>query len=440
MLTLLLLLALPALADDAVEVPVEVDSVRDDPRALRLDDLDAQLAWALEHHPDLDAARARQRTASNLVARAGALPRASVGAGVFLQPVETRVGPQQARLSVQQPLPWPGVLTAGREAAREGVRAADLDASAAALDVTASVVDAHWSLWRIRATRDVHRDHLTVLDGLSTTLRARLEVGEATLADLQQVDLTRARLADTIASMDETERAAVARLATAVGHPASAWTPTEAVPTPTSPGAPSLPAWDAFAVVAQAVNHPALSAGEARVDAARSRLRQARAARMPGATVGADWILTGPAVDPAMADSGKDAFLVSARLELPLDARSRGDAVDAARSTVDALDAERRARADRRAAEALSRLSQVRDSARRIHITQGTLLPQAEATYDSLLGSYATGSANVAQVLLAQQALLDLRVALDTARADHARAWAALDATVGTSVPREASP
>ena len=74
-----------------------------------------------------------------------------------------------------------------------------------------------------------------------------------------------------------------------------------------------------------------------------------------------------------------------------------------------------------------------------MRVTERTLLPQAESTYTALLGSWSAGEATVAQVLLAEQALLELRIDGDRARVAHARAWAALDALCGVELPRRSA-
>ena len=63
--------------------------------------------------------------------------------------------------------------------------------------------------------------------------------------------------------------------------------------------------------------------------------------------------------------------------------------------------------------------------------------PQADAAYRSLLGTYAAGEAGVAQVLLAQQTVLELRVAHAEAASEHAQAWAALEAQCGQPLDRK---
>lgn len=420
--------------DDAL-APVDEGVTADAELASRLEGgLPAYQAVALENSPAVRAAFERWSASVHRIARARTLPEPTLSFGLFVQSVETRVGPQQARLGLQQALPWPTRLSAGSDAASDEARAARAAFDATALSIAREVAEAWWTLWEIRTTRQTHSEHLEVLDGLAATLRARMEVGQASLADLQQVDLNRARLADGIATMDEREGAAEARLRAVLGLRGG-------VSLPTSGALPetAVPAAETAALVDAALDHPLLAHLGARAEAADARARAASAGRLPSATVGADWILTGPAVETGMGpveDSGKDAIAVGVGVKLPLWQGTYGHDIAAERASADAFRADQRASADRAAADVDRGLSEVRDSARRVRVTEGTLLPQAEAAYTSLLGSYAAGKGSVAQVLLAQQDLLALRVRLDTARADHARAWATLEERCGRELER----
>ena len=53
---------------------------------------------------------------------------------------------------------------------------------------------------------------------------------------------------------------------------------------------------------------------------------------------------------------------------------------------------------------------------------------------NSVLGSYQTGRSTIAEVLLAQQDLVELQLGLVGAQARHAEAWANLQAVVGQPV------
>ncbi len=97
-----------------------------------------------------------------------------------------------------------------------------------------------------------------------------------------------------------------------------------------------------------------------------------------------------------------------------------------------------RARADATRLELRAALAEARnrtlDSARRAALYRDTLLPRAHTVLESVLGAYAAGRAEIAQALLVQQTLLELRLELDLTLAEHARAVAALESLIGAPI------
>jgi outer membrane protein TolC len=158
------------------------------------------------------------------------------------------------------------------------------------------------------------------------------------------------------------------------------------------------------------------------------------AQRAPSLVAGLDWIVVG---DAPVSDGGKDAVVVTAGLSLPLWGPSYRDSMNAARAEAAAHEAD--GAAARHAANAAleAALSSVRDAQRRIDLYRNTLIPQAETTFQSVLGGYQSGRSTVAAALLAQRDLLELQLDLARSRARHARAWAVLESVVGRSVASE---
>lgn len=395
-------------------------------------DVATYVARAAAEHPALAAAAARTDAAEASVAGLRAFPDPMVRFGGFVSPVETRVGPQRARVGVEQRIPWPGVLAHGADAGRWGTAQAEAGEAATARAVEAEVRRTYWDLWALRRMRAIHEDHLVLLAGLTSTLEARVEVGDATFAELQQVGLSRAQVDDRIASMVSQERRAAARLRAAVGM-----VPDAAVPTVAVAVAPQVPEVDVAALREAARSHPSLGMRDAAIAASAAQVRRARAARAPDFVLSLDWIVTDPVADTTVVDRGKDAVFLGAGVRVPLSQGTAGAAVAAAEAQGDALAADREAAVDAMEASAEAWAAEIDDTARRIAFTRDTLLPQATSTYDALLGTYASGRGSVAQVMLAQQDLLALRVALEAAVAAHAQAWAALDEICG-DVPRVA--
>jgi outer membrane protein TolC len=85
-------------------------------------------------------------------------------------------------------------------------------------------------------------------------------------------------------------------------------------------------------------------------------------------------------------------------------------------------------------------LADLRDAQRRIELYEKTLVPQAETTFQAVLGGYQTGRSTVAAVILAQRDLLELQIEYARARAEHARAWTALEYIVGTELSAAGGP
>ena len=331
----------------------------------------AYLALALDHSASVRSAWERWQAAEQRVAVARGLPEPTLSFGAFVQSVETRVGPQLGKVSLQQTVPWPGRLAAASDGATAEARAARMGFEAEVLAVRSRVLDRYWALWLLRANRDVHVDHLAVLDDLSTTVRARVEVGKASLADLQQVDLSRARLAEDIASMEAAEHAAMAGLRAALGLRSA-----ELLPTPVAPPDATLPTEERALLVARVLAHPVQAQAQARVEGAEAGLRGSRAQRLPSFAVGADYIIIGPAEMPDVEDDGKDAIAVGVGLQLPIWQRRYAQGIQAAEATTRAAQADARGRADAAVAQLDTVFAEVRDQARRLRITTRVAVSQ----------------------------------------------------------------
>ena len=142
-------------------------------------------------------------------------------------------------------------------------------------------------------------------------------------------------------------------------------------------------------------------------------------------------------VEDAAKKGVQGMVIVTAGLSLPLWGPNYRDSMGAARAEGAAHRADRDAARLAADAHLEAALSAVRGAQRRIDLYRDTLIPQAETTFQSVLGGYQSGQSTVAAALLAQRDLLELQLELAQSRADHARAWAVLEAVVGRSVTTE---
>jgi len=389
--------------------------------------LDAYLAFALGHSPETRASFERWRAAVLGTSRARRLPDPMLSFGYFLRRVETRVGPQRFRIGVTQAIPWPTRLGARSDAAAERARAAGLAFAVQALAVRKVIALAYWDLWLVSEEHRLKSDHDAVLEALAGAVRGRLTTGAASLADLNQVELTIARHHDHRGLHEEMARKASARLVAALGLTGQG----QRLAVRDQPPAVGVPMATDAALRDFARAHPVIAQHQRLAASEEQHARAENADRYPELRLGVDYIDTGEAIAAGVPDSGKDPIVVSAGLSVPLWAGSYSDAERAARAAAKAHEADADA-ATRRAEAALEMaLSDVRDAFRRAQLYAKTLVPQAQATYQAVLGGYETGHSTVAAAILAQRDLLELQLELARARAEWAKAWAELELAVG---------
>ncbi|MEZ4387866.1 MAG: TolC family protein [Candidatus Krumholzibacteriia bacterium] len=395
---------------------------------LPVDDVDALVAAALADHPAVAAAAADGDMAAARVRVAGSLPDPVVMWGEMLEPVETRVGPQQRVLSVQQMVPWAGTLAARREAASALGEAASATEADVAVTVAANVYRAWARAAWLADQQDLVGRQLTLLASLERSLRAGYEAGSGRYSDLLQVQLEQARLADRLRGLADEAPAALARLNAALGR---------------DPAAPlTLPTGleDAPPLVASTGSvHPQLVALDRRARAAEFEARAAVRAGRPQFTLGLDWIQIGEAVMDGVADSGKDALVARLGMTLPIWRGKYDGARQAAEASRAALSFQREARRQNLAARTLGAEVDRRDADRRVRLHRDDLLPRARQAYEATLAAYRAGGGSLADVIGAERTLLSLEESLVAARRDAWLATADLNEAAGT-VPGPASP
>ena len=386
-------------------------------------DLDGLIAYALVHHPGLQAAAAGHEAAESRARQVGSLPDPVFMWGEMIEPVETRVGPQQRVLSLQQPIPWPGTLGARADAAGSLADVAAAGERVAAVRITAEVRRVWARAAWLAESREVIQRQLVLVRSLEIAARASYEAGQGGYGDLLQAQVAMARLADRLRSLDDDTVAARARLNVALGRDPSALL--------TLPS--RLPEASPVVLTDTVTVHPRLTALDHRAISARHEATAARRAGMPGFTLGVDWIQVGDARVDGVPDSGKDAVVAKVGVSLPLWRGKHDGAADAAEATARAVQADRRAQEQILAAQTTVAEVALRDAQRRRDLHLNELLPRARQAHDTVLAAYRAEGAGFAEVLVAQRTLLELENSLLAARRDLLVAEADLDEAAGVA-------
>lgn len=393
---------------------------------------DEYVRLALFQSPEVEAAYQRWRAAAERLPQVRALPDPRVSFGFFLDEVETRTGPQQARVGVSQTLPWPGRLQTREDAAARSAAAAWRRFEAARLMVTERVVATLHELVYLDGAIAITEENLDLLRAFEEVLRARYRVGAGSHPELIRVQVALGQLEDRLTQLRAMRPAYAAELNAAMNRSAGQEVPILGA----LPGRVAVVDAEGLTQIARRSN-PALLALDELIEEQRLLAEVARQEGLPDLTVGLDYTVTGEAMNSSIAESGDDPILLSFGINVPL-SRDKYDA--AVRESIArrlAVAGERAEQANRIAAGIHRAWFEHTDADRRVRLYELTLIPKAEESLRASLAGFRAGETSFLDLLDTERTLLEFAIAAERARADRGQALARLGTLVGEPVPTE---
>jgi cobalt-zinc-cadmium efflux system outer membrane protein len=401
-------------AEDAADVPDSTATLAD------------YLAYAANHNPALKAAFHDWYSGLERSGYAGALPDPVVSYGYFVEPIETRVGPQRQRFGLKQMLPWFGTLGSAKASEAAAANAAFQRFQAEKLRLFYRVKAAYFEFYLLDREIELTRDNLELMRFWEQVVRSKYRVGLQAHPDLIKAQVELGTLEDRVQTLTLKREPLESRLRAALGLPDQ--TP---IATPRH-GEESVPQPSRDSVVAWALAaNPDLAAAGYDIEQADASVRLAGKAKYPDLTLGAEYIDIAAVDGSTMPDNGKDAWQVGVSLNLPLWFSANGARTGAAK-------AKRRA-AEYRFTEARNQLVaylaevqfRYEDALRKLRLYRDGLVPKAEQLVAVTYTSYQAGESDFLSLLDAQRQLLDTQLKQEQALADLVVRRAQLEMLVG---------
>lgn len=369
--------------------------------------LESIRAWVLEHNPELRALDFEAQAAEARILPAGALPdpMASIGLRGLDpdKPWRTAGAERQVDYALRQRFPLWGKRGLARTAASQDAVAIGLDRLTTARDLLADAETAYARYWHADQAVAVLDRRIALLRQVEEMAGVRYALGRAAQQDairaqVEQTSLQRERI-ERLAAKQE----AAATLNAVLGRRSDA-------PLATPDEAPRLVVHSAS--LAEALDgadaHPAVRSQQARAEAAHTNVVLERRNRFPDITVGVGAMQLG---------NGLESTELMLEVEIPFQQRVRRERERESRLLEDAALARRDATlraVEERGASAWAQWTSARE---RRGLIENTLLPQADATWQSALASYQVGEVDFGTLL---EALNEWQGA-DLARVDALR-------------------
>ncbi len=352
------------------------------------------IQFALGQNPAVQAARMRLQASANRVPQAASLPDPMAGATLYAEPIQTAAGQQEFALNASQKVPWFGKLSAAAAMAEQEVQAARAQLAAAELDVIEKVKRAYYELYfveqSIRITEENKRQLQLIQDIVDRRYRVERKV---TQQDLLRVQVELARLETDLVRLRQQLDSAQARLARQL-H-VSPETPLRAVEQIAVDQVPrDLESLYRCAVASRPELHAALAA----IHRDRVGVDMARLNYFPDVTLGLNWIDTADAGLSPIAN-GRDAFLVTAGVNLPIYRKRLDAGVREAESKAVASARQYDAAKDQTMEEVKDLFAQSTSQEELLRLFREDILPKAEQTLQQSIGAYTVGEVDILQLV-----------------------------------------
>jgi outer membrane protein TolC len=390
------------------------------------------LSEAAENNAELRAAYNRWQAALDKVPQATSLPDPRLSFGAYIQPVETRTGPQRARVGLSQTFPWFGKLGLKGERQTRKAAAAKAVLDAKKLDVFFAVKRAYYEYAYVARAVEITTEIIELVRYLEGIARARYSVGSSPYAAVIRTQVELGKLEDRLAGTRDMMEPLKAQLNAALNRPVD----TE-VPEPPSVPVMRLCMTDEELLRGMLETNPRLLSLEYAAAGEAAGIELAEKDYYPDITASLQTIFTGEARTPGVTNADENPVIAGLSFNLPIWQEPRRAAVREAKSNLKAVKRDKQGLARRLESALELALYKYRDAERKIDLYSNTLIPKAVQSLNVSLEAFQTGEGTSLDLLDAEKTLLELKLARVRALTDQALRLSEMETIVGQEIPCE---
>ncbi len=392
-------------------------------------DLAGYLRTALEHNDQVRAARARLAAATEKIRRTGVLPDPKLSVQYYLEPIETRTGPQNSAVALSQTVPWFGKLALQREQGEIDAVIAARRLATVELEVARRVKTTYVEYGLLGQSIRIVGENLEILRYLESIARTRYAAGSSSFVDVLKIQIEMDRVEEQ--GRDLADQAVPRRvdLNNLLGSE-----PELARPLPERIPAVRLRISPDRLLAALRDRSPRLAEARQAIERAEKDRDLAERDFYPDLTFSLKTIFTGRAGYGAPEGSGDDPLIAGVTLNLPVFTDRRHGAV--AERSARILDARHRRDQLLRdlTTETENLLYRYREAERKIALYRDSLVPKIRQELEVALEGFQGGTYSILELMDAQRGMLDFELEESRALAERAKVVARLEELAGMTL------
>ncbi|HHG84120.1 MAG TPA: TolC family protein [Bacteroidetes bacterium] len=385
------------------------------------------LQIAGENNPGLKAKFSAYYATLEKIPQAKALPDPRVSFGYFVSPIETRVGPQRAKLGVSQLFPWFGTLKAKENVVIQLAKARYEAFEQAKSKLFLEIRSAYFQLYFIQKGIDITNENMLILNTFQQLAVIKIETGKVSVVDELRVEMEINELKNQRSYLQDSKLALEVKFNKLLNRQGNL--PIRVPDTLWSRNIGSSKTELLDSILGQ--NH-LLKQLEYKIRSWKKQEEVAKKLGKPQVSVGIDYAIIGKSANPNLGkENGRDAlFLPKVGISIPLYRKKYRAKVKEAIFNMESNEYQRENQQNELVALFEMGFKDYQDADRRIELYRRQL-QLAEKSLNILLVSYSSDGENFEEVLRMERKVLKYALEFDKARADKNAAVAFFDYLIG---------
>ena len=384
------------------------------------------LEQALEGNDSLGIAKAKFQISTAQTRLSGVLPDPKLAVQYYLEPVETRTGPQNASLAISQAVPWFNKLSLLRTLSDHDAAIAGAKLASVELDVAMQVKTAYIEYAFLGRSQQTVAENLELLRYLEGVARSRYIAGKATFFDVLKIQIEISKAEEKTASLSDHAFPLRVHINNLLGTEQER---SRAIPV----HLPDVVLEKNGEIIHSLAikNAPLLHSARELIAKARTGKELAENDFYPDFSFSIKTIFTGNAEFGSPADSGKDPIIAGLNMTIPIFRDRRHAKVASQEANISAAQSYQQQQLRLLGTRIEQELFAYREAQRKLLMYQDDLLPKVKQQLEVAVNGFQSGETTILELMDAEKSLLRFGLSENRALADRALAIARLEAQAG---------
>lgn len=343
----------------------------------------------------------------------GTLPDLTFGAGYFISPVETRVGPQQAMLSVSQSFPWFGQLDAQENSVIEKANAVREMFNSERSKINFEVATTYNNLYVLRAAINITKENIILLNTMKDLANVKFESGKASMVDVLRIEMELGELENQIEFLMDSKAPLEAQFEQLLNTEL-----TEEVEFPNILWSDNLSIDREIIKDSVQLANPSIRSLQHEILSFDQEVIAAKKIGAPSFTVGLNYTFVGDRDGYTGEDNGRDVILPTIGVKIPLYRRKYDALIKEKEIAKESVNLKKDNLSNELKTKLASGFRDYDDAVRRVDLYV-ELTKYARQALDILIAEYTSAEANFEEVIRMDRKLLKYKLELEKARADQ---------------------